>query len=73
MIIGRDILEFLKIALRFLDNVAQKDGSELPFEDGNAPAVESRPVPAPIHRPLAFRGTGAHLSNAEELALKLWC
>jgi len=36
MIIGRDILQFLKIDLRFSDNVVEWDGSELPFKDGKA-------------------------------------
>jgi len=36
MTIGSDILQFLKIDLRFSDNVAEWDGSELPFEDGEA-------------------------------------
>jgi len=34
MTIGRDILQFLKIDLRFSDNAAECDGSELSFEDG---------------------------------------
>jgi len=33
MTIGGDILQFLKIDLRFSDNVAEWDGSELPFKD----------------------------------------
>jgi len=41
MIIGRDILQFLKIDLRFSDNVAEWDGSELPFEDGKATPKEA--------------------------------
>jgi len=41
MIIGRDILQFLKIDLRFSDNVAECDGSELPFKDGEATPKEA--------------------------------
>jgi len=41
MTIGRDILQFLKIDLRFLDNKAEWDGSKLPFEDGEATPKEA--------------------------------
>ena len=41
MIIGRDILQFLKIDLRFSDNVVEWDGSELPFKDGEATPKEA--------------------------------
>jgi len=36
MIIGRDILKFLKIDLRFSDEIIEWDGAEMPFEDGDA-------------------------------------
>jgi len=41
MIIGRDILQFLKIHLRFSDSVVEWDGSELPFKDGKATLEEA--------------------------------
>jgi len=41
MTIGRDILQFLKIDLRFSDNAAEWDGSELPFKDGEATPKEA--------------------------------
>jgi len=41
MIIGRDILQFLKIDLRFSDNMVEWDGSELPFKDGEATPKEA--------------------------------
>jgi len=41
MTIGRDILQFLKFDLRFSDNAAEWDGSELPFEDGEATPKEA--------------------------------
>jgi len=41
MTIGRDILQFVKIDLRFSDNAAEWDGSELPFEDGEATPKEA--------------------------------
>jgi len=41
MIIGRDILQFLKIDLRFSDNKVKWDGSELPFKDGEATPKEA--------------------------------
>jgi len=41
MIIGRDILQFLKIDLRFSDNIAEWDGGELPFKDGKATLEEA--------------------------------
>jgi len=41
MTIGRDILQFLKIDLRFSDNAAEWDGSELPFKDGEATPREA--------------------------------
>jgi len=40
MTIGRDIC-FLKIDLRFTDNVAEWDGSEFPFKDGKATPKEA--------------------------------
>ena len=41
MIIGRDMLKFLKIDLRFSDNVVEWDGRELPFKDGDATTSDS--------------------------------
>jgi len=41
MIIGRDILQFLKIDLRFSHNTVEWDGSELPFKDGEATPNEA--------------------------------
>mgnify|MGYP000137022187 CR=1 FL=1 len=41
MTIGRDILQFLKIDLSFSDNLAEWDGSELPFKDGEATPKEA--------------------------------
>jgi len=38
MIIGRDILKFLKIDLRFSHDTIEWDGAEMPFEDGDASA-----------------------------------
>jgi len=37
----RDILQFLKVDLRFWDNVAEWDGSKLPFEDDEATLEEA--------------------------------
>jgi len=42
VIIGRDILKFLKIDLRFSDEIIEWDGAEMPFEDGDASAKEAR-------------------------------
>jgi len=56
MIIGRDILKFLKIDLRFSDEIIEWDGTEILFKDGDASAKEayyvadSDPVEAAIHR-----------------------
>jgi len=36
MIISRDILKFLKIDLRFSDEIVEWDGAEMPFKDGDA-------------------------------------
>jgi len=41
MIIGRDILQSLKIDLRFSDNVVEWDANELPFKDGEATPKEA--------------------------------
>ena len=41
MIIGRDILKFLKIDLRFSDEIIEWDGAEMPFEDGDASTKEA--------------------------------
>jgi len=56
MIIGRDILKFLKIDLRFSDEIIEWDGAEMPFEDGDASTKEARcaadsdPVEDAAHR-----------------------
>jgi len=44
VIIGRDILKFLKIDLRFSDEIIEWDGAEMPFEDGDASAKEAHCV-----------------------------
>jgi len=44
VIIGRDILKFLKIDLRFSDEIIEWDGAEMPFEDGGASTKEARCV-----------------------------
>jgi len=44
MIIGRDILKFLQIDLRFSDEVIEWDGAEMPFGDGDASAKEAHHV-----------------------------
>jgi len=41
MIISRDILKFLKIDLRFSDEIIEWDGTEMPFEDGDASTKEA--------------------------------
>jgi len=56
MIIGRDILKFLKIDLRFSDEIIEWDGAEMPFKDGDASTKEvyyvadSDPVEDTAHR-----------------------
>jgi len=56
VIISRDILKFLKIDLRFSDEIMEWDGAEMPFEDGDASANEvccaadSDPVEDAAHR-----------------------
>jgi len=40
MIIGRDILKFQQIDLRFSDEVIAWDGAVMPFKDGDASAKE---------------------------------
>jgi len=56
MIIGRDIIKFLKIDLRFSDEIIEWDGTEMPFEDREATAKEahyiadSDPVEDAVHR-----------------------
>jgi len=56
MIIGRDILKFLKIDLRFSDEIIEWDGAEMPFKDGDASTkaahyvVDSDPVEDAVHR-----------------------
>jgi len=41
MIIGRGVLKFLKIDLRFSDEIIEWDGAEMPFKDGDASAKEA--------------------------------
>jgi len=56
MIINRDILKFLKINLRFSDEIIEWDGAEMPFKDGDASTKEahyvanSDPVEDAVHR-----------------------
>jgi len=56
MIIGRDILKFLKINLRFSDEIIEWDGAEMPFKEGDASTKEahcvadSDPVEDAVHR-----------------------
>jgi len=56
VIIGRDILKFLKIDLRFSNEIIEWDGAEMPFEDGEASTKEacyvadSDPVEDAAHR-----------------------
>jgi len=44
VIIGRDILKFLKIDLRFSDEIIKWDGTEMPFKDGDASTKEGHYV-----------------------------
>jgi len=41
VIIGRDILKFLKIDLRFSDEIIKWDGAEMPFKDGDTSTKEA--------------------------------
>jgi len=56
MIIGRGIRKFLKINLRFSDEIIEWDGAEMPFKDGDASTKEayyvadSDPVEDAVHR-----------------------
>ena len=48
MIIGRDILQFLKIDLRFSDNVVKWDNAEMPFKDGDVTPREAYHIADPV-------------------------
>jgi len=56
MIISRDIPKFLKIDLRFSDEIIEWDGAEMPFKDADATTKEaccvadSDPVEDAVHR-----------------------
>jgi len=56
MIIGRDILRFLKIDIKFSEEIVEWDGAEMPFKDGDASMKEayyvadSNPVEDAVHR-----------------------
>jgi len=56
VIIGRDTLKFLKINLRFSDEIIEWEGAEMPFKDGDASTKEaccvsdSDPVEDAVHR-----------------------
>jgi len=41
MIIGRDILSFLKINIKFADEMIDWDGAEMPFKDGDTSIKEA--------------------------------
>jgi len=55
VIIGRDILKFLKIDLRFSDEIIEWDGAEMPFKGGDTStkeahcAADSDPVEDAVH------------------------
>jgi len=55
LIISRDIPKFLKIDLRFSDEIIEWDGTEMPFKDGDASTKEvccvadSDPVKDDVH------------------------
>jgi len=56
MIINRDILKFLKINIRFSDEIIEWDGAEMPFKDEDASTKaahymsDSDPVEDAVHR-----------------------
>jgi len=56
MIIGRDILRFLKINIKFSEEIVEWDGAEMPFKDGDASlneahcVADSNPVADDAHR-----------------------
>jgi len=56
MIIGRDILRFLKIDIKFSEEIVEWDGAEMPFKDGDASIKEAYyvadndPVEDAVHR-----------------------
>jgi len=56
VIVGRDILKFIKIDLRFSDEIIEWDGAEMPFKDGDAStkeahcAADSDPAEDAVHR-----------------------
>jgi len=41
MIISRDILIFLKIDIKFSEEIVEWDGTEMPFKDGDASIKEA--------------------------------
>jgi len=56
MIIGRNILRFLKIDIEFSEEIVKWDGAEMPFKDGDASVKEacsvadSDPIEDAVHR-----------------------
>jgi len=74
VIIGRDILKFLKIDLRFSDEIIEWDGAEMPFKDGGASAKEaqshaadSNPVEDAVHRVKRILDAKCDKSDVEKI------
>jgi len=76
VIISRDILKFLKINLRFSDEILQWDGAEMPFKDGDGATKEahyvadSDPVEDAAHRVKRILDAKHEKADIEKICLE---
>jgi len=76
MIIGRDILRFLKIDVKFSEEIVEWDGAEMPFKDGDASLKEahcvadSDPVEDAAHRVKRILEAKYEKADVDEICLE---
>jgi len=76
MIIGRDILRFLKIDIKFSEEIVEWDGAEMPFKDGDASPKEaccvadSDPVEDAVHRVKRILDAKCEKADIEKICLE---
>jgi len=76
MIIGGDILRFLKIDIKFSEEIVEWDGAEMPFKDGDASIKEacyvadSNPVEDAAHRVKRILDAKYEKADIEKICLE---
>jgi len=76
MIIGRDILRFLKIDIKFSKEIVEWDGAEMPFKDGDASLKEahcvadSDPAEDAVHRVKRILDAKCEKADVDKICLE---